>query len=111
MKKLLPTFLLVIGCSGNQTKETISNKAPALTIERILSKPSIAGTSPSSPKWSSNSQQLAFLWNDSGSSRREIWVVDSDGSGRKVTAEDNNAVGVTMFEWTRLRKSYLFTFR
>ena len=62
MKKLLPTlFLLVIGCSGESNKkETISNQASALTIDRILSKPSIAGTSPSSPKWSSDSQQLAF---------------------------------------------------
>ena len=115
MKKLLPTlFLLIIGCSGESNKkEIISNQASALTIDRILSKPSIAGTSPSSPNWSSDSQQLAFLWNDSGSSRRAIWVVDSDGSGlRKVTAEDKNAGGVTMFEWTpRLRKSYLFTFR
>ena len=103
MKKLLPTlFLLVISCSGESNKkETISNQASALTIDRILSKPSIAGTSPSSPKWSSDSQQLAFLWNDSGSSRRAIWVVDSDGSGlRKVTTEDKNAGGVTMFEWT-----------
>jgi len=103
MKKLLLIILfLIVGCSQkSEEKNTLADQGSALTIDRILSKPSIAGTSPSSPKWSSDSQQLAFLWNDSGSSRRAIWVVDSDGSGlRQITTEDKDAGGVAMFEWT-----------
>ena len=103
MKKLLLIVLfLILGCSQrSEEKNALANKRPALTIDRILSKPSITGTSPSSPLWSSDSRQLAFLWNDSGLSRREIWVVSGDGSGlRQLTSEVEGEGGVKMFVWT-----------
>ena len=79
-RSLLIVLFLIVGCSQqSQENNTSANKGSALSIDRILSKPSIAGTSPSSPSWSADSQQLAFLWNDSGLTRREIWAVKGDG--------------------------------
>jgi dipeptidyl-peptidase-4 len=128
---LLIALLLIVGCSeksedkttlvkkdepiyGDQKKlpgkfiktlmvapTTGTGQEPTLTIDRIVSKPSITGTAPSSPSWSSDSRQLAFLWNDSGSPRREIWVVNGDGSGlRRLTSEIEGMGGVEMFVWT-----------
>ena len=98
----LIVLFLIVGCSQkSQEKNTLANKGSALSIDRILSKPSIAGTSPSSPSWSADSQQLAFLWNDSGLTRREIWAVKGDGSGlRQITSEVEGKGGVKMFVWT-----------
>ena len=103
MKKLLLIVLfLILGCSQrSEDKNTLANKRPVLTIDRILSKPSITGTYPSSPLWSADSRQVAFLWNNSGLSRREIWVVSGDGSGlRQLTSEVEGEGGVKMFAWT-----------
>jgi len=102
MKKLLLIILfLIVGCSQkSEEKNTLADQESALTIDRILSKPSIAGTSPSSPSWSTDSQQLAFLWNNSGLSHREIWIVKGDGSGlRQITSEVEGDGGVRMFVW------------
>lgn len=101
-RSLLIVLFLIIGCSQkSQEKNTLANKGSALSIDSILSKPSIAGTSPSSPSWSADSQQLAFLWNDSGLTRREIWAVKGDGSGlRQITSEVEGKGGVKMFVWT-----------
>ena len=101
-RSLLIVLFLIVGCSQqSQEKNTLAKKASALSIDRILSKPSIAGTSPSSPSWSADSQQLAFLWNDSGLARREIWAVKGDGSGlRQITSEVEGKGGVRMFVWT-----------
>ena len=100
-RSLLIVLFLIVGCSQqSQEKNTLANKGSALSIDRILSKPSIAGTSPSSPSWSADSQQLAFLWNDSGLARREIWAVKGDGSGlRQITSEVEGKGGVRMFVW------------
>ena len=100
-RSLLIVLFLIVGCSQqSQEKNTLANKGSALSIDRILSKPSIAGTSPSSPSWSADSQQLAFLWNDSGLTRREIWAVKGDGSGlRQITSEVEGKGGVGMFVW------------
>ena len=101
-RSLLIVLFLIVGCSQkSQEKKTLANKGSALSIDSILSKPSIAGTSPSSPSWSADSQQLAFLWNDSGLTRREIWAVKGDGSGlRQITSEVEGKGGVKMFVWT-----------
>jgi len=40
--------------------------AAPLTVERIASASSIAGTPPSSPTWSPDSRRLAFLWSSEG---------------------------------------------
>ena len=103
MKRLLLiALLLIVGCSQKSVdKTTGASQEPALTIDRIVSQPSITGTAPSSPSWSADSRQLAFLWNDSGLPRREIWVVGGDGSGlRQLTSEIEGTGGVNLFVWT-----------
>jgi dipeptidyl-peptidase-4 len=111
MKKILLIVLfLIAGCSQkSEDKNVLDSKASALTIDRILSKPSITGTSPSSPSWSSDSQQLAFLWNNSGLPRREIWIVNGDGSGlRQITSNNEGAGGVNMFAWSSNNKELIY---
>ena len=103
MKRLLLiALLLIVGCSQKSVdKTTGAGQEPALTIDRIVSQPSITGTAPSSPSWSADSRQLAFLWNDSGLPRREIWIVKGDGSGlRRLTSEIEGTRGVDLFVWT-----------
>ena len=74
---------------------------PPLTIDRIVSQPSLTGTSPAAPAWSPDSRLLAFLWNDAALPRREIWAVDQDGSNlRRVTRDTEGAGGVGSFVWT-----------
>ena len=111
MKKILLIVLyLIAGCSQkSEEKNAIDSKGHALTIDRILSKPSITGTSPSSPLWSADSEQLAFLWNDSGQPRREIWIVNGDGSGlHQITSENEGTGGVNMFTWTSSNKELIY---
>ena len=80
---------------------TGASQEPALTIERIVSQPSITGTAPSAPTWSPDSRRLAFLWNDDAMPRREIWMVEGDGSGlRRLTRETEGTGGVGSFVWT-----------
>ncbi len=78
-----------------------SGQEPALTIERIVSQPALTGTAPSAPAWSPDSRRLAFLWNDSAMPRREIWIVEGNGSGlRRLTRETEGTGGVGRFVWT-----------
>ena len=86
-------FIIFTACEKKQEYE--------LSIDRILSKPSITGTSPTSPSWSFDSQHLAFLWNDKGSPDREVWIVSGNGSAlRQLTSKADGEGGVKMFAWT-----------
>ena len=110
MKKILLIAFLIIGCSNEvKEKNSTASNGSALSIDRILSKPSIAGVSPSSPAWSSDSRQLAFLWSESGSPGREIYVVKSDGSGiRQITSKVEGKGGVQMFVWSPNAKAIVY---
>ena len=78
-----------------------ASQDPGLTIDRIFAQPSLSGTAPSAPAWSPDSRRLAFLWNDSGMPRREIWIVEGDSSGlRRLTQEKEGTGGVSDFAWT-----------
>ena len=91
---LLILIIIFIACEEEKQE-------PELSIDRILSKPSIAGTSPTSPLWSLDSQYLAFLWNDTESPGREVWIVNGDGSGlRQLTSKVDGEGGVKIFAWT-----------
>ena len=80
---------------------TGASQESKLTLDRIVAQPSITGTSPSAPVWSPDSRRLAFLWNDSAIPRREIWIVDGDGSGlRRLTRKTEGTNGVSRFVWT-----------
>lgn len=89
--------------------QTAASQDSELTIGRIVSQPSISGTSPSTPTWSPDSSRLAFLWNNSALPRREIWVVDGDGTGlRQVTRETEGTGGVGQFAWTSDGKGLIY---
>ena len=84
---------------GEPAKERSGSPAPGtmLTLERLFAEPSVTGTSPSAPSWSPDSRRLAFLWNDVGSSARDLWLVEADGSGlRSLTGA---GAGVASFAW------------
>ncbi|MGH9389838.1 MAG: hypothetical protein ACRD1Z_09495, partial [Vicinamibacteria bacterium] len=66
-----------------------------LTVERLASLPRLAGTAPSSPLWSADGQNVAFLWNDAGLPFRDLWVVSHDGSGlRRLTELAREKAGI-----------------
>ena len=51
--------------------------------------------------WSLDSQYLAFLWNDTESPGREVWIVNGNGSGlRQLTSKVDGEGGVKIFAWT-----------
>lgn len=95
--------LLACGCasSSQEPRATPPDRAPQLSLDRLLSEPSLTGTSPSAPSWSPDSRTLAFRWRrDADPARREIWLVDADGSGlRRLTDESEGRAGVGEFAW------------
>ncbi|MEM9382246.1 MAG: prolyl oligopeptidase family serine peptidase [Planctomycetota bacterium] len=92
------------GSPASDTAEPLADSAPRtdrLTIDRVLAGPSLTGTSPSSPAWAPGGERLAFLWNDAALPRREIWMVEADGSDlRRLTSEDDGGGGIGRFAWT-----------
>lgn len=98
----LLVWLLACGCYSPVGKD--ANARPGttaeLTLERILSQPPLTGTAPSAPIWSPDSSRLAFRWNDQARSRREIWVVEADGSNlRRLTSETEGRSSVRDVSW------------
>jgi dipeptidyl-peptidase 4 len=48
------------------------------TVERIVSLPKLDGTAPTQPRWSPDSNHVAFLWNDHGMPFRDLWIAGSN---------------------------------
>ena len=91
---------LLIGCASSPDAARDRGHADPLTLERILARPALTGTSPRAPAWSPDSRRLAFLWNDAGLARREIWLVDADGRGlRRLTSDEEGEAGVGELAW------------
>jgi dipeptidyl-peptidase-4 len=90
----LPTIALIVAIL--RVGPTLAAQQASLTVERIVGKPAVAGTSPLRPAWSSDSRWLAFLWNDRGEPQREIWIVARDSSRPHAIT----SAGVTEFGWT-----------
>ena len=64
-----------------------SQSPKKLTIERLYSLPWLIGTKPESPHWSSDSQRLAFLWNNEGTNFYDVWLADrTTGKPVRVTS-------------------------
>ncbi|MEM6570688.1 MAG: prolyl oligopeptidase family serine peptidase [Planctomycetota bacterium] len=94
------------GTPASDTPEPVRTRAtdvPAvdrLTVDRVLARPSLTGTSPSSPAWSPDGARLAFLWNDAAMPEREIWLVEKDGSElRRLTSDAEGSGGIGRFAW------------
>ncbi len=52
----------------------------AADLERFYSAPSLIGTAPRAPVWSSDSRRVAFLWNSEGTNFLDLFVTDAPGS-------------------------------
>jgi len=48
----------------------------ALTLEMLYCEPSIIGTRPIAATWSPDGSRLAYLWNETGHTFRDLWVWD-----------------------------------
>ena len=63
----------------------------ALTLDRLTAQPSLFGTPPISPAWSSDGTQLAFAWNDAGLPLRDVWVAAAAGGAPKRVTDMGRA--------------------
>ena len=115
---------------------TPAAQSAGLSVERITSLPKIAGTAPSSPKWSPDGSGVAFLWNDQGLPFLDIWLVDAaSGPPRRITelanvpppsqtGEPDSSIlvadrvgvrsrggGASAFTWTPDGRALVFMFR
>ena len=91
---------LVLGCTSTSDSALPLAEKDPLTLDRILAFPSLTGTAPAAPAWSTDSLHLAFLWNPNGLPRREVWIVAQDGDDpRQLTSETEGESGVGEFVW------------
>lgn len=100
MRLVVLAVFLLSGCAAVHEPGAAHDHAvaPAFTLERLVNGPSWTGVSPSSPAWSPDGRWLAFRWRGEGS-RRELWLVERDGTGlRQLTnAESRGSAG--SFAW------------
>lgn len=92
--------LALAACAAQRTARDASHPSPreTLSLDRILSSPPLAGAAPSTPSWSPDSGRIAFRWGGQSGSRREIWIVEADGTGLRPVTQDG-AAGVSGFAW------------
>ena len=114
---------------------SVGAQRTALTLERLTAQPSLFGTPPISPAWSSDGTELAFAWNDAGLPLRDVWVAAAAGGApRRLTdlarafpypepsatdASDQLAArvaarargGVTDVTWTTNGREIVFAYR
>ena len=85
-----------------------AQSAPSpLTLDRLTTGPSLVGTTPASPQWSSDARTLAFTWNTPGQPGRTLYVVTRDAPTPRRLLRDSTITGVGTFFW-RTRDSLLF---
>ena len=61
---------------GTSAQNPPDRLAKKLSIDRLYSLPWLIGTKPQDPRWSAESRQLAFLWNDEGTNFYDVWMTD-----------------------------------
>lgn len=80
-----------------------------LTLDRLFSEPGLLGTSPSSPTWSPDGTALAFLWREPTGARREVYLVDADGTGlRRLTSEAEGDAAAAEVLWAPGGRALLY---
>ena len=106
-------LLLANSCTSTGDKDATSNTArgstptsSTLSLDRLLSGPSLTGSPPSAPSWSPDSSRLAFRWSGPNGGRREIWLVEANGSGLRQLTNDSR---VRAMAWLPSGDSLLFT--
>lgn len=81
-----PLLALVIVASCTAPGSEAPNTNDALSIDALYGIPSLIGTEPGGVAWSSDGEQLAFLWNDNGGTFRDVWLYDKvSGEKRQLT--------------------------
>ncbi|MEM7677689.1 MAG: DPP IV N-terminal domain-containing protein, partial [Myxococcota bacterium] len=70
--------------------------AQPLTLDDVVSPTRLALSAPSAPRWSSDSQYLAFLWSDSPDKPQAVWYVRS---GDQQPQRLVNSDGISEFAW------------
>lgn len=111
MRTVVTCLVWLLACSctstGNKGTAPITNPdGSTLNLERLLTAPSLAGSSPSAPSWSPDSSRLAFPWSGAHGGRREIWLIEADGTGLRQLTSDSR---VRAMLWMPDGKSLLFT--
>lgn len=100
---------LLIGLSLVGALSAASAQTPALTVDRLVALPSVTGTAPSGITWSPDSQRVAFLWNDAGGLRRDIWMVEANGArATRVTDDTTTTAGISEISWAPDSASIIF---
>src|SRR5690606_14981495 len=90
VSRLFARGLLLAGILG--FGPALADEAGSLSVERLVSLPTLSGTPPGDPAWSPDSRYVAFLWNDSGYLFRDLWVVDiEDSTPNRLTELDPSA--------------------
>ena len=72
LRRLLIAMVLV-----TPVPSAVAQQVAPLTLEQVVTRPSIIGTPPSSPVWSPDSQRLAFWSNRTGT--KQIFIMDANG--------------------------------
>jgi dipeptidyl aminopeptidase/acylaminoacyl peptidase len=73
---LIPGFLAVGSVVAGSDLAFGTTRRP-LTLERLYAYPKLEGTAPERPKWSPDSRQVAFLWNDGDFAFHDLWLFDA----------------------------------
>lgn len=75
----LSLSLLVVPTATTAADISATDSPRSLTLERLYTLPWLTGTQPVDPAWSPDSRRVAFLWNDEGTSFRDVWIADVSG--------------------------------
>ncbi|MFQ5664150.1 MAG: prolyl oligopeptidase family serine peptidase [Terriglobia bacterium] len=132
------TLVIVVACGlflalGVSPIEAQAAAKKKLTLERLYRYPRLEGTAPLRAKWSENSRQLGFLWNEEGMPFRDLWVYDVERNQRlrltdleqprdewtRTPAHKDPKLkkylppegGLQSFEWAKDSKKIVFAFR
>ncbi|AMW05787.1 prolyl oligopeptidase family serine peptidase [Gemmatimonas phototrophica] len=60
--------------------------AQPLTLDQVVQSGAITGSTPGAVTWSPDSRTLAFTWDSTGAGNRALWLVQHDGTRRRVIA-------------------------
>lgn len=77
LNRLLWLVVLSLGFWGAAISQT---SLDTLSVERLVSMPTLSGTPPGRPVWSPDGRQLAFVWNEHGGAFRDLYLYDLDES-------------------------------
>ncbi len=93
---LAPAAASAAALTASATAVTSASASP-ITLEMLYNTPSIIGTSPENYAWSTDSKELAFLWDDSGRNIRDVWVYSvATGQKRQVSFNGKDVPAATL---------------